>query len=135
MTKQQENGAMPNGRGFGKWLAQQLLDHGYSQAKLADKTGLTQTCISQIKRGIKLPDDNQKAIISKILGVAQPEVVEVHGPITLPGGPILTAAEVISAIETIIGCMDAIGDSESIDAARERLIEAQMWIERHGQTS
>ena len=135
MTKQQENGSIPGKRGFGRWLAQQLLDRGYSQTKLSEKTGLTQTCISQIKRGVKPPDDNQRAIIVKVLGVSQPEIVDTHEPVVLPTGPLLTAAEVIGAIETIIKAVDVIGDSESIDAARERLIESQMWIERHGKLS
>ena len=76
-----------------------------------------------------------RRVLGAVLGVYQPEIADVPEPVILPTGPLLTAAEVIGAIDMIIKAVDVIGDSESIDAARERLIESQMWIDRHKRTN
>jgi transcriptional regulator with XRE-family HTH domain len=42
---------------------------GYSQEKLSDKTGLSQTSISQIENGVKTPSKKTIDKICKVLGV------------------------------------------------------------------
>jgi transcriptional regulator with XRE-family HTH domain len=134
MTNTHKNGAMPKGRGFGTWLTKQMFEHNLTQKALSEKTGIIQSQISLLSRGLKLPSPQQSESISSAFADIDAQIITDTESVVLPTGPLLTAAEVIGAIEMIIDCVDVIGGSESIDAARERLIEAQMWIERHERT-
>jgi transcriptional regulator with XRE-family HTH domain len=138
MNNTHKNGAMPTGRGFGTWLTKKMFDNSLTQKALSERTGIIQSQISLLSRGLKLPSPHQSESIASAFAEIDAQAVPDPEPITLPTGPLLTAAEAISAIEMIIkavAVIDAGGDSPSLGTAVERLMEAQMWIERHRKTS
>jgi transcriptional regulator with XRE-family HTH domain len=125
---------MPKGRGFGTWLTKKMFEHSLTQKALSEKTGIIQSQISLLSRGLKLPNSQQSESIANAFSETSAQITTDPEPIILPTRPLLTAAEVIGAIDTIIKAVDVIdtnGDSASLGTALERLIEAQMWIERH----
>jgi transcriptional regulator with XRE-family HTH domain len=137
MTNIHKNGAMPKGRGFGTWLTKQLFEHNMTQKALSDKTGITQSQVSILSRGLKLPNAQQLESVATAFSEIDAKAAQDPEPVTLPIWPLLTAEEVIGAIGMIIKAVDVIdagGDSPSLGTAVERLMEAQMWIEKHERT-